>query len=101
MLSEFGGISYAARPGTPWFGYGSVTSPDEFLAKYAELVDAVLDSPSLAGFCYTQLTDTFQERNGLLTMDRQPKADLAAVRRPAVLRLRVRRHLVELRAPVG
>jgi hypothetical protein len=31
---------------------------------------------NLAGFCYTQLTDTFLEKNGLLTEDRQPKADL-------------------------
>ena len=79
VLSEFGGISYAPRPGTPWFGYGSVANADEFLAKYAELVEAVLDSPSLAGFCYTQLTDTEQEANGLLNADRSPKLDPAAV----------------------
>jgi hypothetical protein len=29
--------------------------------------------PLLAGFCYTQFTDTYQEANGLLTMDRTPK----------------------------
>jgi len=29
--------------------------------------------PMLAGFCYTQFTDTYQEANGLLYMDRTPK----------------------------
>jgi hypothetical protein len=27
------------------------------------------------GFCYTQLTDVEQERNGLLTFERRPKVD--------------------------
>jgi hypothetical protein len=79
VLSEFGGISYAPRPGTPWFGYGSVADSDGFLAKYAELTHAVLDSPGVAGFCYTQLTDTEQEANGLLNADRTPKLDPAKV----------------------
>jgi hypothetical protein len=80
ILSEFGGISYEAVPGKPWFGYGSVRSDDELLNKYEELVSAVLDSPALAGFCYTQLTDTEQEANGLLRADRTPKLDPEIVR---------------------
>jgi beta-galactosidase/beta-glucuronidase len=79
VLSEFGGISYAPQPGTPWFGYGSVTSSEDYLRKYQELVEAILDSPGLAGFCYTQLTDTEQEANGLLDASRQPKLDPGAV----------------------
>src|SRR3954447_19274585 len=75
ILSEFGGITYAPQLGTRWFGYGSVNSDDAFLNKYEELVSAVLDSPSIAGFCYTQLTDTEQETNGLLRADRTPKLD--------------------------
>ncbi len=80
MLTEFGGISYSPQPGEPWHGYGTVASSDAFLLKYRELVDAILDSPAIAGFCYTQLTDTGQETNGLLTAAREPKLDLAAVR---------------------
>jgi hypothetical protein len=79
MLTEFGGISYSPRPGQPWHGYGTVTSREAFLSKYRELVDAILDSPAIAGFCYTQLTDTGQETNGLLTAEREPKLDLAVV----------------------
>jgi hypothetical protein len=32
------------------------------------------------GFCYTQLTDVEQERNGLLTFNREPKVDPALLR---------------------
>ena len=38
-------------------------------------------SSALAGACWTQLTDTYQEVNGLLTMERVPKADVEALRR--------------------
>ncbi len=65
MLTEFGGISYQPGANKPWFGYGTVKDQDAFLAKYRELLDAILDSPAIAGFCYTQLTDTGQETNGL------------------------------------
>ncbi|MDP8905119.1 MAG: beta galactosidase jelly roll domain-containing protein [Chloroflexota bacterium] len=80
VLSEFGGITFAPEPGTPWFGYGSVHSRDEFMRKYDELVSAVLDSASLAGFCYTQLVDTEQETNGLLHPNRTPKLAVEEVR---------------------
>ncbi len=79
MITEFGGVSYDPEAGTLWFGYGTVKSRDEYLAKYQELLDAILDSPTIAGFCYTQLTDTGQEVNGLLTEQREHKLDPAAV----------------------
>ena len=80
LLTEFGGISHAPTAGDRWHGYGTVGTTEAFLEKYRELVDAILDSPAIAGFCYTQLTDTEQETNGLLTEDRSPKLDPAAVR---------------------
>lgn len=80
MLTEFGGISYQPGENTPWYGYGTVRDQDAFMAKYRELVDAILDSPAIAGFCYTQLTDTEQETNGLLTIDREPKLDMEQIR---------------------
>ncbi len=81
MLTEFGGISYHPDASSAWFGYGTVTSTEAFLAKYKELVDAILDSNAIAGFCYTQLTDTGQETNGLLTANRESKLDMEQVRR--------------------
>ncbi len=80
MLTECGGISYTPAPGEKWFGYGTVDNPDAFLAKYADLIGAILDCPTIMGFCYTQLTDTEQETNGLLKADRTPKLDPEGVR---------------------
>ncbi len=42
------------------------------LEKYRALI-AAASSPGLAGFCYTQFANTFQEQNGLLFNDRTPK----------------------------
>ena len=61
-------------------GYSTVADADEFLERYESLVEALLGSSSLQGFCYTQLTDVEQEINGLLTYDRMPKVDLASIR---------------------
>jgi len=80
MLTEFGGMSYEPNGSDNWHGYGTVADRAEFLAKYRDLVDAILDSSVIAGFCYTQLTDTGQETNGLLTEDRKSKLDPARVR---------------------
>ncbi|WP_288432395.1 sugar-binding domain-containing protein [uncultured Deinococcus sp.] len=76
ILSEFGGVAYAPGGESGW-GYSRVRSSEDFLEVYAELLGAVNRCMGLAGFCYTQLTDTFQERNGLLTEKREPKAPLA------------------------
>jgi beta-galactosidase/beta-glucuronidase len=74
MISEVGGIGWAAEGG---WGYGNnPKSLDEFYARYQGTVDAMLDNPNLFGFCYTQLTDIEQERNGLYFYDRKPKFDV-------------------------
>lgn len=78
VLSEFGGVSFRQGP-QGWKGYGAVDDESAFLGRLRELVGAA-GAGALAGFCYTQLTDTRQERNGLLDEDRKPKADIAALR---------------------
>ena len=73
MVSEIGGIGWATGGG---WGYG--TGPktlDEFYVRYKGTIDAMLDNPHLFGFCYTQLTDIEQEKNGLYYYDRKPKFD--------------------------
>ena len=35
--------------------------------------------PLLAGFCYTQFADTYQEANGLLYADRTPKIPMVQI----------------------
>lgn len=77
MVTEFGGIAYAAQ-GT--WGYATVSSPEEYQEKVASLFDALHASEVVTGFCYTQLTDTLQEANGLADADRKPKLDPAVIR---------------------
>jgi hypothetical protein len=79
VITEFGGLSYAPAQGEKWFGYSTAEDSEDLLRRFADLITAIADSPELAGFCYTQLTDTLQERNGLLTEDREPKLDVAKV----------------------
>jgi hypothetical protein len=71
MLSEFGGTTFSGREGD--WGYGQLGSAEEFAQHYRAVLEAVRSSELLAGFCYTQFADTFQEANGLLYMDRTPK----------------------------
>ncbi|EYB69463.1 glycoside hydrolase family protein [Deinococcus phoenicis] len=80
MLSEFGGIAYIPDQSSGW-GYSQSQSEADFLNDYAVLLAAIYDCHGLSGFCYTQLTDTFQEKNGLLYADRSPKANLLALAR--------------------
>lgn len=81
LISEFGGISLDVEQREGWRGYGSVGTAEELLTGYTDLVGALLASPAVVGFCWTQLTDTQQERNGLLTAQREPKVPLAQIRR--------------------
>jgi beta-galactosidase/beta-glucuronidase len=78
MITEFGGISFA---GAGSWGYAVVTSNDEFAETLGDLFAAVLSSPVVAGFCYTQFTDTLQESNGLRRSDRSPKLPVETLRR--------------------
>ena len=80
VVSEFGGLSIKPAEGENWWGYATTNDAQELLVLYGALVGALLDSTGIAGFCYTQLTDTEQETNGLLTADRKPKLDISAIR---------------------
>jgi len=84
FLSEFGGIACLQGAGTagggaPGWGYSTAKDGKELLARYQELMAAIHRCRPLSGFCYTQLTDTFLEKNGLLTEDRVPKAPIEAL----------------------
>ena len=75
MLTEFGGIAFvpsAASHNGSW-GYAVCHSQAELRGRYTELLAAVHQIELFSGFCYTQLTDTEQETNGLVTADREPK----------------------------
>lgn len=78
MVTECGGISFRSQGGA--WGYTDTKTPEEFLETYRQVVASLLSSELVQGFCYTQLTDVQQEQNGLLTFDRRPKFDFAAIR---------------------
>ena len=80
FVSEFGGIWWnpdAANGEYSW-GYGNrPTSLEDFYARFQGLCDTLLDNPHMFGYCYTQLTDVYQEQNGVVYFDRRPKFDMA------------------------
>jgi beta-galactosidase/beta-glucuronidase len=85
VLSEFGGIAVCKPDDTTW-GYTRCDTLEEFGARFRDTMRVVHSLEMLAGFCYTQFTDTYQEANGLLHADRTPKLPVedirAAVRGP-------------------
>ncbi|NNC12773.1 beta-galactosidase [Planctomonas sp. JC2975] len=86
FVSEFGGIWWneeLARndDGTYSWGYGQrVRTIEDFHERFAGLVGVLREDRSMFGYCYTQLTDTFQEQNGLYGFDRRPKFDIDVIR---------------------
>lgn len=80
LLSEFGGIAFtSAEQRDATWGYVRSESAEALAAAYTRLLETVRALPIFSGFCYTQFTDTYQEANGLLTMDRTPKFPLEQI----------------------
>jgi beta-galactosidase/beta-glucuronidase len=79
ILTEFGGIACAPNAEGRTWGYARARDADELADRYAALIVAVRQLHALAGFCYTQFADTYQEANGLLFADRTPKFPLEEI----------------------
>jgi beta-galactosidase/beta-glucuronidase len=78
LITEYGGIAYN-QDAAGW-GYSTVQSSEELIEAYQRVTAALLSSPIVQGFCYTQITDVEQEINGLLTYQRVPKCDLSKIK---------------------
>ena len=77
MVDEFGGLPWIKpeERSTSW-GYGSnINTLDEFYQILEKEVDALKACKHVVGFCYTQITDVEQEKNGIYYYDRTPKFD--------------------------
>ena len=92
FCSEFGGIWWNpdVRPEEDSWGYGErPKSLEGFYTRFEGLVSVLLDNKDMFGYYYTQLTDVYQEQNGIYRFDRSPKFDLERVRaaqtRPAAI----------------
>ena len=77
FVSEYGGITWVAEEdndGKATWGYGDDPKTEgEFVQRYKALTEYLLNNKDVCGFCYTQLYDVEQERNGLLTYGRKFK----------------------------
>jgi beta-galactosidase/beta-glucuronidase len=80
LVSEFGGIAFESNSKGAAWGYSTASSPEDFSTKVREMCIALGPESALIGFCYTQLTDTMQEVNGLLDENRVPKAPMKELR---------------------
>ena len=81
FMSEYGGIWWNATETDGW-GYGvRVNSEEEFYTRLEGLTDVLLDNPEITAFCYTQLTDVEQEKNGIYHYDRSEKFDMGRINR--------------------
>jgi hypothetical protein len=80
MVTEFGGVSFAPDAADNSWGYTTATSHEDFENRVSGLIRSLRDNPILSGFCYTQLTDTMQETNGLTDANRKPKLPIAVIR---------------------
>ncbi len=94
FVSEFGGIWWNpdVAEGEDSWGYGERPRDlDEFYDRFERLCAILLDDVNMFGYCYTQLTDIYQEQNGIYKFDRGLKFDLERIRaaqiKPAAIEL--------------
>jgi hypothetical protein len=69
----------ALRASDGSWGYTRAENLEAFERTFTQLLKVVRRLEALSGFCYTQLTDTYQEANGLLYADRRPKLPLEII----------------------
>ena len=94
FVSEFGGIWWNpdVKEGEDSWGYGeSPQDLEEFYERFEKLCAILLDDVNMFGYCYTQLTDIYQEQNGIYKFDRSLKFDMericAVQQKPAAIEL--------------
>jgi len=82
FISEYGGIKWDKEVDEKAWGYGNAPkTEEEFIRRYKGLTEVIMKSPKVMGFCYTQLYDIEQERNGLYTYARDAKFDMEIFRK--------------------
>ncbi len=91
FLSEFGGIWWdealanetaAGTDQSISWGYGErPRTIEDVYERFEGMCSILLENMGYFGYCYTQLTDVFQEMNGVFDFDRNPKFDLERLSR--------------------
>ena len=82
MVDEFGGIGWMSlEERKDSWGYGGLPqTEEEFYSRLEGQIKALKASEHVVGFCYTQLTDVEQEKNGIYYYDRRPKLDMKRIK---------------------
>lgn len=80
LLTEIGGVRFVPDSDASTWGYSSATGPDDYAERIAAILEPIQASRHVGGWCWTQLTDTLQEANGLCTADRTPKLPADQIR---------------------
>lgn len=76
MISEYGGIAMETSVDDVNWGYGKAEAgKDAVLNRYKEVTEAIMKNKRICGFCYTQLTDVYQEVNGIMDRNHEPKIE--------------------------
>lgn len=92
LVDEYGGVKWdpstqrdeklSMSQNLESWGYGRAPRTEkEFLDRVGALTDVILSSPHVSGYCYTQLTDVEQEKNGIYFYDRRAKFDIREIRK--------------------
>jgi beta-galactosidase/beta-glucuronidase len=84
ILDEYGGVRLISKTIPEdgyWYYEQAPSTEDEFVTRLTQLTDAILFYPSISGYCYTQLFDVEQEKNGIYNYDRTLKFDMAKIRK--------------------
>lgn len=82
IVDEFGGLPWipVEERADSW-GYGeNIDSIEDFYQILERQIDALKASNHVVGFCYTQITDVEQEKNGIYRYDRSLKFDVQRIR---------------------
>ncbi|MGN1077195.1 MAG: glycoside hydrolase family 2 protein [Candidatus Gallimonas sp.] len=81
LITECVGVTFASDVSAGGWGYGKAADGErEFLAKLQSILGGIRSLRECGGYCITQLCDVMQEKNGLLTEERVPKAPLEKIR---------------------
>lgn len=81
MVTEYGGIAMEKDTSGSNWGYGKTENDaNDVIRRYQDVTCAIMKIPGCYGFCYTQLTDVYQEVNGLMDMRHETKLDPAKIR---------------------
>lgn len=82
LWDEFCGIGFDIQKVKNGWGYGDqVNTVEKFINRYDGLIKAATNCKHIAGWCMTQISDVYQEVNGLVTFDRKEKVDLSIIKK--------------------